>query len=287
MTEVKIGVIGGSGLYGIEGMKDVQECDVKTPFGEPSDTIHVGTLEGVRIAFLPRHARGHKINPTNIRARANIWALKSLGVEKVISVSAVGSLKEEIKPGDLVIPDQIIDRTKGRIDTFFTSGIVVHVSMADPYCAELSKLMLEASHKMKITVHMGGTYIAMGGPQFSTRAESNLYRSWGAAVIGMTALPEAKLAREAEMCYAALCFATDYDCWRPNTEDVTAEIILRTLRQNVEISKQILKQAVPYLSGERKCICNSALRYAIATAPDSIALSTKKQYDLLIDKYMK
>jgi 5'-methylthioadenosine phosphorylase len=287
MVEAKIGVIGGSGLYGIDGMRDIKEADIRTPFGEPSDTIHIGTLEGVRIAFLPRHARGHKINPTNIQARANIWALKSLGVEKAISVSAVGSLKEEIKPGDLVIPDQIIDRTKGRIDTFFTGGIVVHVSMADPYCAELSKLMLEASRKTSVTVHMGGTYIAMEGPQFSTRAESNLYRSWGASVIGMTALPEAKLAREAEMCYTALCFATDYDCWRPNTEDVTAEIILTTLRQNVETSKEILKFAVPYLSGERKCNCNSALRYAIATSRDSITLNTKKQYSLLIDKYVK
>ncbi len=287
MAEAKIGIIGGSGLYGIDGMRDVQEANIKTPFGEPSDTIHIGTLEGVRIAFLPRHARGHKINPTNIQARANIWALKSLGVEKIISVSAVGSLKEEIKPGDLVIPDQIIDRTKGRIDTFFTSGIVVHVSMAEPYCAELSKIMLGASHKTSIAVHMGGTYIAMEGPQFSTKAESNLYRSWGASVIGMTALPEAKLTREAEMCYTALCFATDYDCWRENTEAVTAEMILMTLRQNVETSKQILKYAVSNLSGERKCSCNAALRYAIATAPNSINLNTKKQYSLLIDKYVK
>ncbi|MDP2952445.1 MAG: S-methyl-5'-thioadenosine phosphorylase, partial [Chloroflexota bacterium] len=241
MAHARIGVIGGSGLYEMEGLADIEEARVKTPFGDPSDTIVVGTLEGTRVAFLPRHGRGHRISPTRLPARANIYALKSLGVEWVISVSAVGSLKEEIRPLDLVVPDQLIDRTRSRVNSFFEDGPVVHVGFADPFCPVLSRSLYEAAREAGARVHRGGTYVVMEGPLFSTRAESDLYRSWGASVIGMTALPEAKLAREAEICYATLACATDYDCWREGHESVTIEMVIANLTQNVATAKQILR----------------------------------------------
>ncbi|MFQ5925162.1 MAG: S-methyl-5'-thioadenosine phosphorylase, partial [Dehalococcoidia bacterium] len=226
MPEAKIGVIGGSGLYQIEGMTDIEEVRVRTPFGEPSDAITIGDLEGKRIAFLPRHGRGHPISPTELPARANIYALKSLGVEWIVSVSAVGSLNEEICPLDLLIPDQLIDRTKSRVNSFFGGGLVAHVAFADPFCPVLSDILYEAALDSGARVRKGGTYVVMEGPLFSTKAESNLYRSWGASIIGMTALPEAKLAREAEICYATLACITDYDCWHETEESVTIEMAL-------------------------------------------------------------
>jgi 5'-methylthioadenosine phosphorylase len=288
MAEATIGVIGGSGLYHIEGMTDVKEVKVKTPFGEPSDAIIVGTLEGVKIAFLPRHGKGHRISPTELPVRANIYALKSLGVEWIISVSAVGSLKEEIKPLDLVIPDQIIDRTHNRISTFFSGGLVGHISFAEPYCPVLSQTLYETTQALKpgIGIHKGGIYLAMEGPQFSTKAEANLYRSWGADVIGMTHIPEAKLAREAEICYSSLCFVTDYDCWREGGEVVTVDMIVDYLQKNVATAKNIIKQVVPHLHGARECGCATALQYALITSRELIPEKVKKDLHILIGKYL-
>lgn len=286
MSTAKIGVIGGSGLYKMEGMTEIEEAKLSTPFGEPSEAIILGKLEGVRIAFLPRHGKGHGMSPGELPARANIYALKSLGVEWIISVSAVGSLKEEIQPLDLVIPDQIIDRTKGRASTFFTNGIVGHVAFAEPFCPVLSQALFEAATEAGAKVHQGGIYLAMEGPQFSTRAESQLYRSWGADIIGMTALPEAKLAREAEICYATLAFVTDYDCWYPGYESVTTEMILTNLRKGVDIAKEILKLAIPLIPRERDCACATALKDAIVTPPKYIPEKTKEDLDLLIGKYL-
>ncbi len=287
MAEAKIGVIGGSGLYQIEGMTDVEEVNVRTPFGEPSDAIILGNLEGIRIAFLPRHGKGHRISPGGLPVRANIYALKSLGVERIISVNAVGSLKEEIKPLDLVIPDQIIDRTRDRINTFFDGGIVGHIAFAEPFCPITSQVLLEAARQTEIQTHNGGVYLAMEGPQFSTRAESNLYRSWGADIIGMTGLPEAKLAREAEICYASLSFVTDYDCWHEVHESVTVDMILTNLQRNVEVAKKILRLAINRLDRARECICASALENAIVTSPNLIPELVKKDLALLIGKYIK
>jgi 5'-methylthioadenosine phosphorylase len=288
MTEAKIGVIGGSGLYHIEGITDAKEIKVNTPFGEPSDALVVGTLEGVEIAFLPRHGKGHRISPTELPARANIYALKSLGVEWIISVSAVGSLKEEIKPLDLVIPDQIIDRTKNRISTFFSEGLVGHVSFAEPYCLALNQTLYLTIQELNpdITIHEGGTYIAMEGPQFSTKAEANLYRSWGADIIGMTHIPEAKLAREAEICYSSLCFVTDFDCWREGYEVVTGEMIVDNLQRNVATAKNIIKQVVPHLQRNRECSCANALEHALITNHEVIPEKVKKDLHLLIKKYI-
>jgi len=243
MPEAKIGVIGGSGLYQIEGMTDIEEVRVKTPFGEPSDAIIIGDLEGMRIAFLPRHGRGHPISPTELPSRANIYALKSLGVEWIISVSAVGSLKESIHPLDLVIPDQIIDRTKSRVNSFFEGGLVVHVSFAEPFCPVLSEILCQAALDVGARVHPEGTYIVMEGPLFSTKAESNLYRSWGASIIGMTALPEAKLAREAEICYATLACVTDYDTWHETEESVVIEEVIANLERSTDTAKRIIRVA--------------------------------------------
>lgn len=286
MSTAKIGVIGGSGLYKMEGMTEIEETKLSTPFGEPSEAIILGKLEGVRIAFLPRHGKGHGMSPGELPARANIYALKSLGVEWIISVSAVGSLKEEIQPLDLVIPDQIIDRTKGRASTFFTNGIVGHVAFAEPFCPVLSQALFEAATEAGAKVHQGGIYLAMEGPQFSTRAESQLYRSWGADIIGMTALPEAKLAREAEICYATLAFVTDYDCWYPGYESVTTEMILTNLRKGVDIAKEILKLAIPLIPRERDCACATALKDAIVTAPKYVPEKIKADLALLIGKYL-
>jgi 5'-methylthioadenosine phosphorylase len=286
MPEAKVGVIGGSGLYNMEGLTEVEKVKISTPFGEPSDAIVLGNLEGLRVAFLPRHGEGHRISPSELPAKANIYALKSLGVERIVSVSAVGSLKEEIKPLDVVIPDQIIDCTKGRASTFFTDGIVGHVSLAEPFCPVLSQLSFEASTKVGAKVHKGGTYLVTEGPQFSTKAESQLYRSWGADVIAMTALPEAKLAREAEICYAIIAFVTDYDCWHPSYESVTTEMILINLRKGIDTVKGILKLLLPSIPQKRDCACASALEYAIATEAKYIPEEKRKELGPLIDKYL-
>jgi len=270
----------------MEGMTETKKIKVSTPFGDPSEAIILGNLEGVRVAFLPRHGEGHRIGPSELPAKANIYALKSLGVERIISVSAVGSLKEEIAPLDVVIPDQLIDRTKGRDSTFFTAGIVGHVSLAEPFCPVLSRTLFEASTKFGAKVHKGGTYLVMEGPQLSTRAESQLYRSWGADVIGMTALPEAKLAREAEICYVTLAFVTDYDCWHATYESVTAEMILTTLQKGIDTVKRILKLALASIPQPMYFAGASALKYAIATNTKYIPKKKKKELGLLIGKYL-
>ena len=285
-SQAEIAVIGGSGLYEIDGLKNVETIDVDTPFGSTSDSIVLGDLSGVRVAFLPRHGRGHRFNPTHIPVRANIYALKTLGVERVISVSAVGSLKEEFAPLDLVIPSQLIDRTRLRESTFFDDNIVVHVGIADPFCSVASDAIHRAAQAMDVNVHHGGTMVVMEGPAFSTRAESFMYRSWGADIIGMTALPEAKLAREAEMCYATLAWITDYDVWRANTEEVSVEAVVQNLLKNVATCKELLSRLVPAISGQRACSCGSALKDAIITSPDRIPGDLKQELAPLIGKYV-
>ncbi len=286
MPQAKIGVIGGSGLYKIEGMTDIEQVDLDTPFGKPSDTITIGRLEGVGLAFLPRHGKGHRISPTGIPVRANIYALKSLGVEYIIAINAVGSFKSEVKPGDLVIPDQIIDRTRSRVNSFFEEGIVAHIQFADPFCPVLSQILYQAAVEVEASVHQGGTYVAMEGPAFSTRAESRLYRSWGADVIGMTALPEAKLAREAEICYSIIAGVTDYDSWHEESEPLLIEVLVRTLHQNVDTIKKIIKLAITRMSEKRSCQCATALETAIVTAPELIPAEQKQKLNLLIGKYL-
>jgi len=286
VLKAKVAVIGGSGLYEIEGLSEVEETKLTTPFGKPSDAIISGTLEGVRVAFLPRHGRGHRVSPGELPAKANIYALKSLGVERIISVTAVGSLKEEIKPPGLVIPDQLIDQTKGRDSTFFGGGIVVHIAFAEPFCPVLSQVLFKAATRAKVKVHKGGVHLAMEGPQFSTRAESMLYRSWGADIISMTASPEAKLAREAEICYATLAVVTDLDCWHPGYASVTTEMIFSNLLKGVEAARRVLKLAIPAIPRERTCACASALKNAIATSPEYIPPKVKEELKLLIGKYL-
>jgi len=286
MLETKVGVIGGSGLYEMGGITEMEKVKVSTPFGDPSDSIVLGNLGDVRIAFLPRHGVGHRISPGELPSKANIYALKSLGVERIISVNAVGSLKEEIKPLDVVIPDQLIDCTKGRASTFFTGGIVGHISFAEPFCPVLSQISLEAASKVGAKVHKGGTYVVMEGPQLSTKAESQLYRSWEADVIGMTALPEAKLAREAEICYVAIALITDYDCWHPTYESVTTDMILTNLRKGVDIIREILKLLLPSMPQKRDCACADALKSAIVTGRKYIPKEKRKELELLIDKYL-
>ena len=285
-AQAEIAVIGGSGLYEIDGLENIERVDVDTPFGSPSDSIVLGDLSGVRVAFLPRHGRGHHFNPTHIPVRANIYALKTLGVERVISVSAVGSLKEEFAPLDLVIPSQLIDRTRLRESTFFEEHIVVHVGIADPFCAATSQAVHRVAQSMDVNVHPGGTLVVMEGPAFSTRAESFMYRSWGADIIGMTALPEAKLAREAEMCYATLAWITDYDVWRANTEEVSVEAVVQNLLKNVATSKEMLTRLMPALSGDRDCSCGTSLKDAIITAPERIPADLKKKLSPIIGKYV-
>ncbi len=287
MPQAKIGVIGGTGLYDVEGLTDITEVNMDTPFGKPSDSIVVGRLEGVGVAFLPRHGRGHRILPTELPSRANIYALKSLGVEHIIAINSVGSFKEEVKPGDLLIPDQLIDRTQGRVSTFFGEGIVAHIQFAEPFCPVLSKVLYQSAREAGASVHPKGTYVVMEGPAFSTRAESRLHRSWGADVIGMTALPEAKLAREAEICYAIIACATDYDSWHETKETVSIDAILNILRQNVEMSKKIIKLAVSRIPRQRTCECATALKTAIVTAPKAIPAEQKKKLDRLIGKYIR
>ncbi len=285
--QASIGIIGGSGLYQMEGLENLQEASIETPFGRPSDTIVIGNLEGKAVAFLPRHGRGHRISPTELPVRANIYALKSLGVEWIVSVSAVGSLKEELRPLDMVVPDQLIDRTKSRANTFFGDGLVAHVGFADPFCPVLSDILYKNASQESPRVHKGGTYIVMEGPLFSTRAESRLYRSWGADIIGMTALPEAKLAREAEICYATLACVTDYDCWRESEDPVSVEAVVGNLLQNVATSKSVLRRVIASIPGQRKCACVNALRNAIITTPDKISAQRRRELALLIGKYIK
>jgi 5'-methylthioadenosine phosphorylase len=285
--QAEIGIIGGSGLYHMEGLAGIREVTIRTPFGAPSDALIMGTLDGVRVAFLSRHGRGHRIAPTDINYRANMYALKTLGVSRVISVSAVGSMKEALKPGHVVLPDQFIDLTKHRTGTFFEQGIVAHVAFADPVCGALSETLHQAAARVGATAHRGGTYLCIEGPQFSSRAESLLYRQWGVDVIGMTNMPEARLAREAELCYATMALATDYDCWHSGEESVTVEMILATLHRNVEQAKRILRAAVPAAVGSRTCGCATALQHAIVTAPEKIPVATRKKLQPLIGKYLK
>ncbi len=287
MAKARIGVIGGSGLYEMEGLTDVEEVKVKTPFGEPSDLIVIGTLEGRRVAFLPRHGRGHRIMPTELPSRANIYALKSLGVEHIIAVSACGSMKEEIHPLDMVIPDQIFDRTRGRINTFFGGGVVAHIPFDEPFCPDLSVLLYRAARNTGANVHKGATFVVIEGPAFSTKAESRIYRGWGVDIIGMTVLPEAKLAREAEVCYAVLANVTDYDVWHVSEEPVSVEMLIDNLRKNAEMAKKIIKKVVPHIPEARTCTCPIALKSAIITSRDRIPEKAKKDLGLLIGKYLE
>lgn len=283
-----IGVIGGSGLYEMEGLTDVQSMKVSTPFGDPSDAYITGTLNGVRMVFLPRHGKGHRLLPSEINYRANIYGMKEFGVERIISVSAVGSLKEEIHPGHIVIPDQFYDRTKGiRKDTFFGNGIVAHLPLGDPVCGCLCDLLQSAAQAAGATVHRGGTYVCMEGPAFSTRAESYSYRALGASIIGMTNLTEAKLAREAEICYGTIALSTDYDCWHEAHEDVSVEQIVAIIHQNVTMAKQIIRHAVARIGAERNCPCASALQFAVITDPSVIPMETKKMLAPIIGKYIR
>ncbi len=282
-----IGVIGGSGLYEMEGLTKIRTVRIATPFGRPSDDYIIGTLHGKRVAFLPRHGRGHRIMPTDINFRANIYGMKKLGVERIISVSAVGSMREEIKPGDIVIPDQFYDHTKHRRSTFFGSGVVAHVGMAEPVCGDLCKVLVEAGARSGAMVHEGGTYLCMEGPQFSTRAESLTYRQWGVNVIGMTNATEAKLAREAEICYSTIALATDYDCWHHSEEAVTVEAVLEVMRHNIETSKAMIREAVRMLPAGRTCGCGAALQYAIMTPGKLIPAKTKRELAPIIGKYLK
>ncbi|MBI2831221.1 MAG: S-methyl-5'-thioadenosine phosphorylase [Chloroflexi bacterium] len=284
--KAKIAVIGGTGLYDIEGLTDIRQVDLDTPFGKPSDAITTGKLAGVGVAFLPRHGRGHRILPTEVPSRANIYALKSLGVERIIAVNTVGSFKEDVRPGDLLIPDQLIDRTRLRQNTFFGDGIVAHIPFADPFCSELGSTLYQAGQEVKATVHKGGTYVVMEGPAFSTRAESRLYRSWGADVIGMTALPEAKLAREAEICYAIIAGVTDYDSWHEDSEPLEIHQIMAILQRNASTIKEIIKRSITRIPGKRDCECATALQTAIVTDPKLMSLAQRKKLELLIGKYI-
>jgi len=286
LREQTLGVIGGSGLYALEGLEAVEEVRLSTPFGEPSDAFVVARLAGRRLVFLPRHGRGHRLSPTEINSRANVWGLKALGVTRILSVSAVGSLREDIAPGDFVAVDQFIDRTRHRPDTFFEGGLVAHVMFAEPTCADLRRELVAAARGLAIRVHDGGTYVNMEGPQFSTRAESRLYRSWGADVIGMTNLQEARLAREAELCYATLAMATDYDCWHTAHGDVTVEAILAVMSANLAHARAVVRAVPPRLAPERTCSCKDALQYAIMTERARIPAEARERLGLLVERYL-
>jgi 5'-methylthioadenosine phosphorylase len=286
MTHASVAVIGGSGFYQMEGLTDVEEHHVQTPYGSPSDAIIVGTLFGVRAAFLPRHGVGHRILPSELPARANIWALKSLGVEQIIAVSAVGSLREDIEPLHAVVPDQLIDRTRGRPSTFFGEGLVAHVAFESPFCKSLSRVLGAAAEGASATVHHGGTGVVIEGPTFSTKAESFMYRSWNADIIGMTALPEAKLAREAELCYAQLALVTDYDVWHESHDPVTAEMIIAYLNKNVDLAKRAVAEAIRSLPSRTACGCSTALASAIVTPPDLVPEETRRRLAPIIGHYM-
>ena len=285
-SQADIGIIGGSGLYEMVGMERVREQRVTTPFGRPSDALLLGTIDGVRVAFLARHGRGHRLNPSEINYQANIYALKSVGVSRIISVSAVGSMKETVEPGHLLFPDQFIDATKQRVSTFFRDGIVAHVAFGDPVCPDVRRALIQAARAVRATCHEGGTYLCIEGPQFSTKAESRLYRQWGVDVIGMTNMPEAKLAREAEICYATMALATDYDCWHESEESVSVEMILAILHKNVELAKRVIRQVLSIAREPRNCLCGTALQHAVVTAPDLIPKATHTKLDLLIGRYL-
>jgi 5'-methylthioadenosine phosphorylase len=291
MTEqVKIGIIGGSGLYKMEALKDVEEVQVDTPFGPPSDALILGTLDGTRVAFLARHGRNHTLMPSELPFRANVYAMKRLGVEYLISASAVGSLKAEAKPLDMVVPDQFIDRTKNRVSTFFGDGLVAHITFGDPICPQLAAVLADAIESLNlpdVTLHRGGTYVCMEGPAFSTKAESHLYRSWGATIIGMTNLPEAKLAREAEIAYATLALVTDYDCWHPDHDSVTVEMVIENLTKNAVNAQRVIQETVRRLSQHPPASeAHSALKYAIITPLDKAPTATKEKLLLLLQKYL-
>ncbi len=287
-TPIRIGVIGGSGLYSMEGLSDVEERRISTPFGDPSDVIVIGSLEGVRVAFLARHGRGHRITPTEVNYRANIYALKTLGVEQVISISACGSLREHIHPGEIVIPDQVFDFTKKRAYTFFGNGLVAHIGVADPFCPRLSALLADAVEAAGGRVHRGGRFITIEGPRFSTKGESFTYRAWGMDIIGMTTSPEVFLAREAEMCYAVMAHVTDYDVWHETEEPVNVEMLLATLAANAQLAQQAIRILVPRLAAaERTCDCDSTLSTALITQPDLVPESLKRDLAPIVGKYLK
>jgi 5'-methylthioadenosine phosphorylase len=287
LSRAEIGIIGGSGLYSMPGLTDIREVPQETPFGAPSDAYILGTLEGRNVAFLARHGRGHRLLPSELNFRANIYGFKQLGVERIVSVSAVGSLKEEHKPLEFLIPDQFVDRTRHRVDTFFGEGVVAHIAFADPICPQLAKTVAAACTKAKVAGKSGGTYLCMEGPQFSTKAESNLYRSWGMDVIGMTNLQEAKLAREAEICYVTVAMVTDYDCWHPHHDSVTVDQIVAVLLKNAENACNVVREAVAAMPKERTCKCGSALAHAILTDRTKIPQATKERLKLILDKYLK
>ena len=287
MDPIRIGIIGGSGLYQMEGLEDTEERHIDTPFGAPSDALLIGTLAGVRVAFVARHGRGHRLMPTEVNYRANIYALKSLGVEQVISVSACGSLREHLHPGEVVVPDQLFDFTKKREYTFFGQGLVTHISVADPFCPRLSALLADAVAEAGGTVHRGGRYITIEGPRFSTKGESHTFRSWGMDIIGMTTSPEAFLAREAEMCYAVMAHVTDYDVWHETEEPVTAEIVIRTLQKNNALAQEAIRLVLPRLAAEeRTCACKDTLANALITQRDLITPEAKDRLGLLVAKYL-
>jgi 5'-methylthioadenosine phosphorylase len=283
----EIGIIGGSGLYDMAGLTDREEVTLQTPFGDPSGAYVLATLRGRRVAFLPRHGTGHRISPSELNFRANIFGMKLLGVTAILSASAVGSLKEELKPLDIVVPDQFIDRTRGRISTFFGRGLVAHIAFAHPICGTVAAVVATAGDKVGATVHRGGTYVCMEGPQFSTLAESRLYRSWGADIIGMTNLQEAKLAREAEICYSTIALVTDYDCWHPDHDAVTVDMVIATLLQNAKTAQQLIAEAVEALPADRPCACAHALQSAIITRPEAIPDTIKKELAPIVGKYLK
>jgi 5'-methylthioadenosine phosphorylase len=285
-SQASIGIIGGSGLYSMAGLTSPREIKVKTPFGEPSEAIVLGTLEGKRVAFLARHGRGHRILPGEINYRANIYAMKLLGVERIISVSAVGSLQEELRPGEFLVPDQFVDRTRHRVSTFFGEGLVAHVSFAHPTCAQVSAALADASVHCGVKVHRRGTYICMEGPQFSTLAEANMHRQLHFDVIGMTNVTEAKIAREAEICYSTIAMITDYDCWHPEHESVTASQIIATLNQNAENAQRVLREAVRALSVDRSCKCGAALKHALVTDMKLVPAATKRRLAAILAKYI-
>jgi 5'-methylthioadenosine phosphorylase len=287
MEQVQIGIIGGSGLYDMAEVTDRSEITVPTPFGDPSGPYVIGTLRGKRVAFLSRHGAGHRLSPSELNFRANIYGLKTLGVEFILSASAVGSLKQEYRPADIVIPDQFFDRTKGRPSSFFGRGLVGHVAFAHPFCRILSGIAYESGRAAGATMHKGGTYVCMEGPQFSTLAESKLYRSWGMDIIGMTNLQEAKLAREAEICYTTIALVTDYDCWHPDHDSVTVDMIIANLTQNAKTAQQIIAGAVDALPYDRSCECASALRYALITRPEAIPAQTRQDLAPLVGKYLQ
>ena len=287
MSQAEIGIIGGSGLYSMPGLTGIHEVPIETPLGAPSDAYVLGELAGKTVAFLARHGRGHRILPSELNFRANIHGFKQLGVERILSVSAVGSLKEEHKPGEFLVVDQFIDRTRHRVDTFFGDGVVAHVAFADPVCPQLSEFMVAACKKAGVVGKRGGTYVCMEGPQFSTKAESNLYRSWGADVIGMTNLQEAKLAREAELCYVSVAMVTDYDCWHPHHDSVTVDQIVAVLVKNAENACNVVREAVSAMPKGRTCKCGSALSHAILTDKSKIPAATRERLKLILEKYLK